>query len=644
MQSNHYPLLSNKRAQLSSVLLVVCALVTGCTNGTSVNANPDDEPLVTAETPDANDAPTPAEEIQTPPVEQPPAGQPLEEQQPEEQQPEEQPPEEEEQPPTQQPPVVGPNGLQTPSDLFERDGYGSIDVVRIDVRTATSPGVCTEEDMSGCTLADVNGDVDIYDNFEPEIEVQLQAADYPNDGSTSNAELRQRGATARQFPQKSYRVKIDKGTTKWRNERRLQLNKHPADVSRIRNKLSFDLMTNVPHLPSLRTQFVNLWVDDGQGPVDLGLFTHVEALHKEFLENRGWGEDDNIYKAEAFTFSAQDLEKLAVDETGAPLNEELFEERLSVKTGADDHRQLIAMLTAMNDPTQSFDSILDRYFDRDNVLAWVTVNFLIGQKDITTHNFYLYNPAGTEKFYFLPWDYDAAFYIETEPENSFTNDDLDRRLFYGYARGSNSVFLDRYFRLPGINDTIVNAANTLRAGPLSDAEIKRRTTEYGDVVRPFTTRMPDVEHLSAGNDREPVAAFERQLVRLSEYVITNLQVMQEGLRIPMPHTLNPAVREGDQWVLSWTPAHDPTGNTISYDIQIATDVTFPTDSIVFDMNGIADDPNNVRYAVPATSLPDAPLFYRVVARASSDPERYWQVSTNILKLDGNRWLGVQKLE
>ena len=183
------------------------------------------------------------------------------------------------------------------------------------------------------------------------------------------------------------------------------------------------------------------------------------------------------------------------------------------------------MLVAINDPAQDFDTVLDRYFDRDNVLMWVTVNFLLGQKDITTHNFYLYNPAGSEKFFFLPWDYDAAFYIESELEDSFDNDELSRRLFYGYARGANSVFLDRYFRLPGINDTIVNAANNLRTGPLSDTEISQRASLYGSVIRPYVTRLPDLAHLPVPN-QDAAGEFDSLIQRLPEYVAINQQVLQ----------------------------------------------------------------------------------------------------------------------
>jgi len=110
--------------------------------------------------------------------------------------------------------------------------------------------------------------VDKTDDHTVDINVHFQSDDFANDGSISNAELRLRGGGSRFAPQKSFRIKLDSKTDIWRGERYLQLNKHPFESSRIRNKLAMDIMAEIPNLPSVRTQFVNLWIDDGEGPVD----------------------------------------------------------------------------------------------------------------------------------------------------------------------------------------------------------------------------------------------------------------------------------------------------------------------------------------------------------------------------------------
>jgi hypothetical protein len=99
--------------------------------------------------------------------------------------------------------------IQEPEGFFDTDGYSNVDVVRVDVRTVTTPGICIKGDESGCTLDDVKADVDSEDDFTVDIPIHFQGADLPNDGSINNAELRQRGGYARRAPQKSFRVKLD---------------------------------------------------------------------------------------------------------------------------------------------------------------------------------------------------------------------------------------------------------------------------------------------------------------------------------------------------------------------------------------------------------------------------------------------------
>ncbi len=247
------------------------------------------------------------------------------------------------------PPAERAPGIRPVASVYRTDGYGTVDVVRLDVRTVTSPGDCEPGDYSGCTLADIQADVDRRDELKPRIDVHLVADDYPEDGLVVNAEMRQRGGTTRKAAQKSFRIRLDDRDAPWRSERSLYLNKHPYESDRIRNKLAFDLMSEIPNLMSSRTQFANLWIDDGAGPVDYGLFTHVEAPGANWLRKRGLDDDDRLYKVNYFRFGLSDLANVQVDEDGEPLDEERFETSLEIEAG-DDHRTLVKMLTDFHDP------------------------------------------------------------------------------------------------------------------------------------------------------------------------------------------------------------------------------------------------------------------------------------------------------
>lgn len=533
--------------------------------------------------------------------------------------------------------------LQDDRSFYDRDGYNSANVIRLDVRTDTAAGTCTQADQSGCTLADVIADVNGDDEFTIDIPVHLSGDDFPDDGSVRNAELRQRGASSRAAPQKSFRIKLDSKEALWRSERRLQLNKHPFDQSRIRNKLSFDLMRELPHLPSLRTQFVSLWVDDGAGPVDYGLFTHVEAPGKEYLTNRGRNADDNLYKAEFFLFSPKDLADMQVDDNGEPLDKDLFESRMEIKRGKD-HRKLIAMLTALNDPNQSFTSVLERYFNANNVLMWITTNLLLGQQDAVSQNFYLYNPVGSDTFYFLPWDYDGAIKPEPELVDSYADEALRQRLGFGYARSVNNLFLSAWFRIPGAHARIVAAADELRNTYLTDSFIADRANRYAAAVRPYILRSPDIENIAGIRKPENIGIYDDLIQSLPEFVAGNHRLLQSGFSIPLPPFLKSPMDRGNLKVLWWWPAFDVTGIDITYDVEIASSADFADGSIVLTASDIPDAKDHVEFPVDVEELSPGTWFYRVTARVSTDPQRYWQIANNELRVDGVTHYGVREFD
>jgi len=536
--------------------------------------------------------------------------------------------------------VPHPTDIGDYNDFYQQDGYASIDVIRMDVRVAnTVQGSCTRDEQSGCTLADVIADVNGKDDFEVEIPVHASTLDLADEGSTSNATLRQRGNSARNGPIKSFRIKLDSKDVLWRNERRLQLNKNPFDPTRFKNKLAFDLFKTVPHFPSLRTQFVNLWIDNGLGSEDFGLYTHTEFIGKEYVQNRGMAKDDNLYKSEFFEFSEIDKQAVQVDEDGKPLDEDIFETRLEIKNGKD-HRALTRMLEAITDPERSFDSVLDEHFNRNNILTWLASNLILRQADAITQNFYLYNPAGTERFYVLPWDYDGTLEIEPELSNSIGNAQLQSRAFYGYARGINSRFVERYYRQPGAHAVLLGAIDELRLNYYSDAQILERATILNETVRPYLTRQPDNENLIF----EPLSP-----ARLVSNINQNYDDIVNNYDIPMPPTISPnPITDADGLLqLEWKPAFVVTGdNTLSYDLIISTSTSFEESALVLEVNGIANVPDGVvSYPVNTATLPSGRVYVRVIARASGDPQRAWQTNSNVHRpADGTELFGMLALD
>ena len=535
-----------------------------------------------------------------------------------------------------------------PAAHYAADGYADVDVIRVDVRTlAPAGGPCTADDTSGCTFADVLSDVDGRDDVVAEVPVRLTVADLPPSGSSgpddagANAEIRQRGNTTRAAPQKSFRVRLDKKAGLWRGERRLQLNKHPYDRSRLRNKLAFDLIRGVPDLPSLRTQFVNLWIDQGDGPVDQGLYTHVEAVTKEYLVNRGHDEDDPLYKAELFQFLPSELAALALDGSGAPLDEARFERRLEIKRG-EAHGALLRAAADVADPGIPFERTLARHFDADNALAWIVTTLLLGHHDVGSHNYFLHDVDGSGTLRFLPWDLDSAFRREPALVDSFEADALRARLGHGFARMHDNRFTRRWLERPGAHDALVAAATELRRDALSGDRIATLLAAYVPQVRPIVARAPDIGFVAGVREPSNMAIWDAEIADLAEAVEANHRALLDGPHVPLPPFLKAPTRRGDATVLSWEPAFAVSGGTLVYDLEVASRADFAPGSVVLSVDGVADAPGRVEHVASAAELPPGEWYARVVARVESADPAYWQIADNVLDDGGVERIGVRR--
>jgi len=545
---------------------------------------------------------------------------------------------------------VGPVGPVELARFYGADGYDAVDVTAVTVTTLPgTPGPCTVAVSDGCTFADVLADIDGDDAFEAEIPVRFAADDYAESGAvdTPNAELRQRGATSRTAPQKSFRVKLDKAAPLWRGERRLQLNKHPFDRSRMRNKLAFDLMHGVPELASLRTQFVQLAIDDGTGPVDQGLYTHVEHVGREYLLNRGFDADDGLYKAEELQFQPSELASLALGADGEPLDEAAFEAVVSIKRG-DDHAPLVEAITAVSDQRVPFARTLDARFERDNVLAWLASNILLGQQDVGSQNYYLRRPIDSPRFRFLPWDYDNAFRTEPELVDSFAPAALRARLAHGFARWHDNLFTRRFLQEPGTYEALVQTARTLRAGPLSGAEVDARVASYAPLIRPIVARAPDIGNVAGVREPANMGVWDADVASLAGTVQSNLSHLLDGPHMPLPPFLKTPLSRVGGAVLSWEPAFAVSGGTLVYDVAVASSPDFAPGTIVLEANGVADSGGGVAPSDPdrrvqlAVELAAGEWFYRVVARVRDDgANALWQIANNTLVVEGQTFVGLR---
>src|SRR5690606_28906329 len=200
----------------------------------------------------------------------------------------------------------------------------------------------------------------------------------------ANASIAVRGNSAWSRVQKSYKLKFYADAGTYMDQERLNLNKHIDDMSRLRNKLSFDLMETLPDMTSLRTQFIQVYVKDlsnGEKDApyeDYGLYTHVEQPNKKFLKAHMLDPNGYLYKVKFFEFFRYPDQIRSKDDPAYDIA--TFERIFEVK-GREEHDSLIEMLDAVNDYSIPIEQAVEKYFDLDDFLSWPAMNILMDNMD-----------------------------------------------------------------------------------------------------------------------------------------------------------------------------------------------------------------------------------------------------------------------
>ena len=171
----------------------------------------------------------------------------------------------------------------------------------------------------------------------------------------------------------------------------MTLNNNRQDASNIRQCMAYDIF-RAEGIAAPLCNFAKVSVN-GE---DLGIYTHVEAIKKPFLE-RTFGDDDgNLYESSIADF-------------GTHLND-LFEKKTNKKE--DDRSDLTSVSDALALPDEQLLSSLETLLDVDEFITFWAIETLLGHWDSATgnaNNFYIYRNPADNLFHFIPWGADTAF-------------------------------------------------------------------------------------------------------------------------------------------------------------------------------------------------------------------------------------------
>ena len=351
-------------------------------------------------------------------------------------------------------------------------------------------------------------------------------------------------------------------------------------------------------MPSARTQFVRLFIrDETSGATqfeDYGLFTQVEVPTKKYLANHGLDRAGYLYKVISFNYEPNDLIKNFDD---PDFDLAAMDTVISCR-GREDNTRLLEMIEAVNDTARDINEVIDAYFDRDNYMQWLAFNILMGNRDTTMQNYYLYSPLNGSKFYFIPWDGDASLMrYESSIEDGQPVADWE----WGIANYWGVMLHKRFLRDAGNRADLEAVVDQMHTW-LNKETVDALAARYYETVSQYIYNMPD--YLNLQHTRTEV---EDILSRLGDEVEENYRDFKESLTDAMPFWMYEAEETGEDVVLSWEPAYDFEGRAMTYSVEISRypDMRQP----LFSQSGLTA----TRLTLPENTLGDGEFYWRVRA-------------------------------
>jgi spore coat protein CotH len=182
------------------------------------------------------------------------------------------------------------------------------------------------------------------------------------------------------------------------NLKKLNLNNGYNDPTYMRETISYNVMRNLG-LPAPQTAYVNLYINDSLH----GLYTMVEQVDSEFLEQNFTDPDGDLYKpddADDEGLVGHDL--VWIDDDFSSYT------AIELKTN-EDVTGNTAIMSFLNEINNGND--YDAVMDADAMLRYLAASTVMGNLDsyqgTLAHNYYLYEESG--QFSIIPWDLNESF-------------------------------------------------------------------------------------------------------------------------------------------------------------------------------------------------------------------------------------------
>ncbi len=224
--------------------------------------------------------------------------------------------------------------------------------------------------------------------------------------------IRLRGNTSLQAQKKSFKFSFNEFVSgrKYQGVKKINLRGSHNDPTMVREKLFYDVW-NKTDMPHRRIAFVKFYLNGEYR----GLYSNVEEIDKEWLEDAFGVDTGNLYKC---TYPA-DLNYMGDNQATYKAIMNNPEERaydLSTNETEDDYSRLVQLIATLNQPVDAaFGEHISAILNVQSVLKSFALDIATGNWDdyfYNKNNYYLYDNPATGKFEFFTFDTDNTFGVD----------------------------------------------------------------------------------------------------------------------------------------------------------------------------------------------------------------------------------------
>ena len=236
-------------------------------------------------------------------------------------------------------------------------------------------------------------------------------------------------------------------------------------------------------------------------------------------------------------------------------------------------------------------------------------------------NYYLYNPLNTDKWYFIPWDFDKALGRDIERKDTMPS------WQNGLSRYWGTVVHKRYFRDPNNVEKLTKKINEL--GQIINTETTQKMIDdYYPIAKKYVSQSPDLKHLSI-----ELSEFNSYYYGIPEVIETYKKQYFEQNELPMPIFLHYEIDVDNKHLFKWEASHDLQGDPLKYTFQLSNQADFSTMIVNENVNG--------QFEKTIATLEKGRYYFRVLIQ---DNKGHTQIPFDYVLTDsGVRMWGVKEV-